>query len=525
MRIASPAAALAAALLASPAGAIDFWGGATDLPGCGGPAAVADLQDAELIAVRFSQDPAGPLTDMLFDLRGKGGSTSSASGGLDVPWLIVYDEFRDGSLPSDGRFMTVTVPGQHGDRIVMLSDHEGAPLMSVASSLQEVGNSLPLGVRASIGIAIPGTRTTYDVDLGGTTSAFPRRLPDGGVEIAFAPLAEVTRPNVPRICVRCVPGGIGWDPRHPGRGLIVGYAIHRVPDTGDGSGSPEHFAAALVDDDPSTGFQGFADLRRVDVTIPTQGDPGTGDLDPGDATRLSNPDGAMYSSDEAVLFVDGPSRCPACGTPPAPDQAYWYAAQPVWAGSVDAFANVAFTYQHRWPGDHRIDADGDGVFESLSLDSLPMLPGDSPEFISPQAAAGHDGLGLTVAGRPLISAPMWAAGIPTSQVEEPSALDLRPFVRPLTVTMSPPGAVVVAWEETLGEKFSLYMGSIGSLFTGRAYDHQPAVPCTFFDPYALLPLPPGDVYFLVTAMTGNVESSYGRDSRGRERPPAPVPCR
>jgi hypothetical protein len=128
------------------------------------------------------------------------------------------------------------------------------------------------------------------------------------------------------------------------------------------------------------------------------------------------------------------------------------------------------------------------------------------------------------------AAPAWPlTGFVTSislgaQLVEPSAIDVRPWVRPLTVTMSPPSSVVVAWEETLGEKYGVYVGTIGSLFTGRAYDHQPHVPCSFPDPVATIPLPQGDVYFLVTAQEGGLESSYGRDSYGRERPPAAVPC-
>ena len=48
--------------------------------------------------------------------------------------------------------------------------------------------------------------------------------------------------------------------------------------------------------------------------------------------------------------------------------------------------------------------------------------------------------------------------------------------------------------------------------------------CGLLDTETSVLEPPGAVYFLVTGRAGTLESSYGRDSLGRERPAARALC-
>jgi hypothetical protein len=100
---------------------------------------------------------------------------------------------------------------------------------------------------------------------------------------------------------------------------------------------------------------------------------------------------------------------------------------------------------------------------------------------------------------------------------------------PVIVTRGRPSGLILGWDDTSGgepgSRFGLYQGSIASLRTTARWDHRPATPCSWAESPATLDMPPGDAYFLVTRFKEPGESSYGRDSFGRERPPSRIPCR
>ena len=108
---------------------------------------------------------------------------------------------------------------------------------------------------------------------------------------------------------------------------------------------------------------------------------------------------------------------------------------------------------------------------------------------------------------------------------EPTARD-----QPLVVRHAGGGAsVVLGWDETLGggpgTRFGLYQGTLHALWSGRRYDHVVMASCSRDTQPATLPIPAEDSYFLLTQIKVADESSYGRDSFGRERPAAEAPCR
>ncbi|MEM7249010.1 MAG: SBBP repeat-containing protein [Acidobacteriota bacterium] len=118
--------------------------------------------------------------------------------------------------------------------------------------------------------------------------------------------------------------------------------------------------------------------------------------------------------------------------------------------------------------------------------------------------------------------------------EHPPFISLAGFLARLmtdpTVLLEPNGlrlslsgrAIVLGWDETMGDpKYALHVGSLASLIQTREYDHVRQEPCEITAPpfsIGLGDLPPGDSYFLVTSVRDADESSYGRNSRGIERP-------
>jgi hypothetical protein len=116
---------------------------------------------------------------------------------------------------------------------------------------------------------------------------------------------------------------------------------------------------------------------------------------------------------------------------------------------------------------------------------------------------------------------------PLPQVYEPSARDARRWVDPLGVSFDHLSrSLDLVWEETMEENsYRIAVGNLQRLHDERLYNHEVVLPCDIQEPELTLPLPDGDVYFLVLGVDkdGNV-GSYGRDSNNRERPAGPSPC-
>jgi hypothetical protein len=108
--------------------------------------------------------------------------------------------------------------------------------------------------------------------------------------------------------------------------------------------------------------------------------------------------------------------------------------------------------------------------------------------------------------------------------EEPSALDLRPGATPLTVEKATPATLRLRYEAAPGALRSIYQGSVASLRLRRTYDHDSIAACSIASDEAVIPVAATDAYFLVVASCAPIESSYGRDSFGVERPAAVTRC-
>ncbi|MEM7249252.1 MAG: hypothetical protein AAF533_28325 [Acidobacteriota bacterium] len=110
-------------------------------------------------------------------------------------------------------------------------------------------------------------------------------------------------------------------------------------------------------------------------------------------------------------------------------------------------------------------------------------------------------------------------------VFEPSAVDLGSAV-PIDIRSIGTG-LIVGWEETMGNPdYGLYLGDLTELFYDQRYNHQAMgfTFCALETNSAEISMPAGDVYFLAVAQIDGVESSYGRDSYGNERPVGTPAC-
>jgi hypothetical protein len=105
---------------------------------------------------------------------------------------------------------------------------------------------------------------------------------------------------------------------------------------------------------------------------------------------------------------------------------------------------------------------------------------------------------------------------------EPSARDTTPLATPLRLLRDASGALRFTWETLDGQLHHVYGGSLATLWTG-AYDHEP-IECGLCCGEVMRALDAADSYYLVVNRCLLQESSYGRDSRGVERPPASPPC-
>lgn len=256
------------------------------------------------------------------------------------------------------------------------------------ASIQTIGNSY------TGSLTLPGDGTAYQVDFGAGGVDFPAVGADAGgtvgqsINYAFAPFAELNDVDQ---------GGWSWggaaaDPGSPlpDGGFIVGYNVYRMEDAG---GAPDVATLGAM-----ANWVGFVPMN-FDMTV---GDTGAGGVDApadgnaaGDFAGMQNADAAAYTGDEVLLFQDGAqtARDGATLNPNAADPTlvYWYAVQPVVRGAVADFTAVNIAGQgvndYTIMGGNAVDLDLDGT----------------PEFWSPNEAAGINGLGLTWNNLPLLS--------------------------------------------------------------------------------------------------------------------------
>jgi subtilisin-like proprotein convertase family protein len=93
---------------------------------------------------------------------------------------------------------------------------------------------------------------------------------------------------------------------------------------------------------------------------------------------------------------------------------------------------------------------------------------------------------------------------------------------PLTITRSG-DHLTLSWGascNTSGVDYAIYQGTIGSY-----YSHAMKVCTTQGLLTRTFPTDPGDLYFLVVALSADNEGSYGKDSNGAERPQGGTACR
>jgi len=352
---------------------------------------------AELYAVKLLASTPASRTDFLVDLRAKGGPTIGGIAYGNGSWIIPPSWRID--IVGGAGVPFVYITGDAGriavDSGVPSEFDFGLPLEKV------IGNSLPIGVDAGIGLVLPPGGGAYLADLDGpgplAAASFPFGFPDA-VQVAFAPIAEVNAPAQPSGCT------IGADRNDPftGVGTIVGYNVYRVADGGARvAPSPAELAGH---------WQAFLPFSPAlpDVTLMTCRSGGI--ADPAAMPAVSgyrDNDNRPYSGDELMVFHDGPlngNGTPrASGTPPAPGIDHWYAFQPVIGQNpgetIAALQGVALT---------------NNLTPSISVVATPDGPGTGadidgdgrPEFYSPQARLGIGGLGLTHASYPALSMPV-----------------------------------------------------------------------------------------------------------------------
>ena len=364
-------AALSAAAQDSPTVGLVVLPGCTsliDVPGGGG----------ELYAVKA----AGlKHVDWQVEAGAKGGPwVGMLPGDLEGGSYQVLDNWNRITSPTDAAFVFITFPdgGLYVD-----SGYTNAYNYVGFGLVQQVGDS-PSALPGNAGVVLPGTSAGWFADLGSGPIAFPQSTV-GGVKLAFAPIAEVNTVDVGG----CGTGGAAVDPSS-GAGLIVGYNAYRMPDTGT-TPTP----AELGDPANWMAFLPFGPGLDTSNSLVTSVDP----------------DSLPYSGDEVMILHDAPTNGDGSprldGTPPDSSGlvGYWYAFQPVVAGDVADWSALSLT--NLPPADYTVDLDGDGLIDGVDFD---RGAGNGPEFRSPQAEAGHGGLGLTNAGLPLLSRPVY--GIP-----------------------------------------------------------------------------------------------------------------
>ena len=86
----------------------------------------------------------------------------------------------------------------------------------------------------------------------------------------------------------------------------------------------------------------------------------------------------------------------------------------------------------------------------------------------------------------------------------------------------------LSWEAVSGAAaYNIYAGALGTFYSHKSFVDALLLggeSCGETSNSAILTMPAGDVYFLVAADSGCLESDYGEDSAGLRRPFASDPC-
>ena len=385
----------------------------------------------ELYAFKTLNQGGGPdeHADWVFDLSAKGGGTITNTDAGGATWTVP-DNFHHNTVPPEELFTLMTYPGGYLaiDSIAM----RGGPDSMGVVMRQKVGDSLPVGVDSGIGLVLPGDASSYTAGIMDHRTGRLAQFPYGtanGIQLAFSPIAEINTTEIGGS--GCTIGGSVLD-QNAGFGSIVGYNVYRV------AGIPGRVPAVS---EFVGNWEYYIDLKSFDMHVPdtpgssgpdTNGDglpDGNGtaapnDLAPYDLAGLHNPDGRPWSGDEVVIFQDsatnpdGTPRLSGTGPILNAGQGYWYAFQPVVFQNTTVMTDydgLGFSRNNEFVGNHALDLDADGVFESLDLD----LDG-TPEFYGPQLVTGQTGLGLTNGGLPLLSAPVFGRANAAIALGEPS---------------------------------------------------------------------------------------------------------
>ena len=391
--------------------------GSVAQPNCGALITDNHALLGELYVMKTHNPGTGPdqHTDWVFDLSAKGGGAVTGTDAGGPTWMSP-DNFHQNTTPPEEEFMVMTYAG--GFVAVDSIALRGMPDSMGVVQRQHVGDSLPVGTAAGIGLVLPGNSSTYTVGnmmdrRTGQLAEFPLGTPSG-IEVAFAPVAELNPAMIGGS--GCSIGGEAAD-QASGRGLISGYNVYRIPGVAGLVPTPADFIGAWQYYIPFDAFDlSIADTggtagpdQNNDGRPDGDGTPAPNDGVPNDLAGLQNPDGLPYTGDEVILFQD--SALNPDGTPrtsgTAPDSAlcYWYAFQPVlFQGptTLQDWDGLGFSRADEFHGIHAIDTDSDGVVESLDLDMDGVR-----DFYSPQVVTGQTGLGLTNSGLPLLSSPVF----------------------------------------------------------------------------------------------------------------------
>ncbi|MEM7243826.1 MAG: hypothetical protein AAF533_00705 [Acidobacteriota bacterium] len=332
----------------------------------------ATLTNVELYAVNVPEEGVD-YTDWVYVKAGASAGGATLSG---FSYLFLAGNFTGCDLDTDRHYSFLTAPGEgsSGDQLALDSTAFSLPEPG-ATTFQTVGETIASGFRQHVGtgLQLDGRGLPVPVDLGAGARSFPASG-RGSVDIVFGALID-HQPALYEPGVACGFGGGVSHHLHPERGLIIGYNVYRQDDGGTVPSKESWQAEQWL------GFIPVAD-------------------EPGDLAGTVDLNGRPSDGDEYLFFSDadlpGLRDSPLGAPEPECARRYWYVIQPVVDGDYEAWtsetelARVPLGFEPKLP-DGGIDITGDG----------------EPEFFSPQAIhAGMPGLGLTVRGRPLLSAPV-----------------------------------------------------------------------------------------------------------------------